>query len=99
MYADLTPIYNETFEGATLHLDGHDWRNCTFRSCTLIYSGGPLQFRDNRLFACRHQLGDAASRTLAFLTMIYHQGAKELVEHTFSNIRRGNHPNPPDAAD
>ena len=45
---DYTPDYiqddGKKFEGVRLLIDNHQFRNCKFLRCTMIYSGGPFGF-------------------------------------------------------
>lgn len=82
---------SETLTHDTVHLDGNSYINCVFEDCRLIYSGGvhPV-FQGNSIERCTWTFEGSASRTLAFLRLLYHgmgEGGKELIETTFREIR------------
>jgi hypothetical protein len=81
------------FEGSTEALDGRAFADCTFRGCTLVYNGGPLPSITGCQFdGCRWEFGDAAERTLVFMSALYKHmgsGGPELVERMFDAIRTG----------
>lgn len=59
-----------TFADATITLDHCGFIECEFRSCTLVYGGGPLQMVRNRLTGCNFVFTDAAERTIELLTKL-----------------------------
>jgi hypothetical protein len=64
------PDYEETvdkeFEGQRVRVDNHHFRNCTFRRCNLIYSGGLFGFVACRFDAStRLSLTGSAARAVA----------------------------------
>jgi hypothetical protein len=77
------------FRGVTLDLDGHEFIECTFDKCTVIYRGGPLpKMRKNKFVQTNFTFADAADRTLQYLRELYAQGNKELVEGFMAQLRR-----------
>jgi len=81
---------NKTFKKQQIVLDGGSFYNCTFDECELIYSGlMPVFMNGNTLKNCRWRFDGPAINTMAFLTMLYSSGAKDLVEATFSGVRNG----------
>ena len=82
-------IENQTFEKQTINLDDAIFKNCTFKGCTLIYSGGPLpRLHMNTILDCIWQFAGAAERTMTFLAALYQGGSNELVEYIFDQVRR-----------
>ncbi len=82
--------HDRLFERCEVQLDGNQYVDCTFRTCSLVYRGGemPVLVRCH-LYGCRLRFTDAAARTVDFATELYHGGCQELVEATFDSIRRG----------
>lgn len=81
-----------TFQDKTEILDGNEYKACEFRNCILVYAGGEFPRLSQCHFAeCNWEFRDAASRTISFMTAIYHGGlgGKDVIEKTFENIRRG----------
>ena len=86
---------NKTFKKQQIVLDGGSFYNCTFDECELIYSGlMPVFMNGNTLKNCRWRFDGPAINTMAFLTMLYNSGAKDLVEATFNGVRNGSMLNP-----
>jgi len=83
----------DTFRDTRVAVDGHEYRGCKFIRCTIVYSGGaPPQFVDCLFQGSTWAFEDAASRTIAFMTALYHgmgEGGRALIEQTFEAIRRG----------
>jgi hypothetical protein len=78
------------FDNATVVLDGHQFVECEFTGCRLVYRGGELPALQHCHFmACTWLLEDAALRAVQFLRGVYHSGpgGKELVEDTLRHIR------------
>lgn len=69
-------------------LDGTTYRRCTFTRCRLIYQGGEMpMFYESRFVETEWAFGGAAMRTVGFLNMLYHTGAKQIVDSTIKEIR------------
>jgi hypothetical protein len=71
-------------------IDGHEFVECEFVNCRLIYGGGELpRLQHCHFTGCQWQLDEAARRTIQFLRGIYHSGpgGRELVEETLKSIR------------
>lgn len=84
---------NQTFENQTMIIDNHQFYNCVFNDCTLIYGGGqPPAIQGCHLNRCQIQFGGAAEQTVRFLTAMYHGGFKDYVEGSLDNIRKGKLP-------
>lgn len=85
-------IEDETFRGETVVLDYTHYVDCQFEECEMVYHGhGALGLVDCEFLDCHWKLSDAAANTLGFMTTLYHHGggARELIEQTFKNIRKG----------
>lgn len=55
---------SETFQEATVPLDGTGFVDCVFRACVLVYGGGESPTFDNCTFEqCTWEFRDAAERT------------------------------------
>ena len=77
-------------ENETVLLDGHEFTNCKFQNCKMVYGGGEMPKLQHCHFAgCSWQLDEAAKRTVLFLRSIYHSGpgGHDLVEETLKHIR------------
>lgn len=82
--------FNKKFKDTVINLDGCTFEGCQFDQCTLIYSGlMPISLQSNAFNDCKWELAGSASNCIAFLAALYHGGARELVEHTFEEIRKG----------
>jgi hypothetical protein len=59
---------DKTFTGASVELDNHEFRNCTFRDCKLVYAGGPPPTLDTCDFGnSQFNFHGPAANTIAFL--------------------------------
>lgn len=86
---------NESFEHEEIRLDGNEYIDCEFHDCNLKFGGREEIILDSCVFdQCKWTFTEAAENTLGFLTALYHsgEGRKELVEQTFENIKKGEHP-------
>lgn len=88
-----------TFTGETIVLDFNSFNDCTFDGCTLAFHGyGPVGLVGCRFLNCQWAVDGPAGRTLQFLSSIYgmgDEGARDLVEATFRNIRGDQGDGPP----
>lgn len=77
------------FKGERVVLDDKSFRDCTFKECELIYSGGvPPGFVDCEVDGgCRWTFDGAASNTVMFLRAMYHGGFRTIVDPTLDRIR------------
>lgn len=83
-------IKNEVFKGQRVELHGKIFHGCTFENCELVFDGDrPPTFKDNRFVNSHFIFTDAATRTLYFLSNIYHSGdgGKEVVEQLMTDLR------------
>ena len=75
------------FSRETLRLDGETYSNCEFTSCRMVYAGGPVpEFSNCRFHDCEWKFDEAASRTLAYLKVMWAAGAKAAVQDTIKSI-------------
>lgn len=76
-------------DGRTIDIDDGEFIGCTFRRCTLRYSGAPkvnfasCSFEDGALW----QFAGPAANALQILAKIYAMGATKLIEATFAEIK------------
>lgn len=86
------PVSLSTFVGQTIPLDGDMYKQCEFRQCTLVYSGGELPgFQNCNFYDVTWKFEGAAERTLSFLSLFYHgmgEVGPPIVEKTFADIRK-----------
>jgi len=82
----------KTFKNEELRLDGNEYANCSFASCSLFYGGSDaVAFSNCRFDQCQWAFVDSASNTLRFMAGLYHglgQGGRDLIEQLFENIRK-----------
>ena len=80
-----------TFQNEDVTLDGNSFENCTFRNCRVIFRGSAATNLVGNQFGegVNWVFDGPAALTIAFLSALYRGGAKELVEQTLENIRRG----------
>ncbi len=60
-------LQHKAFENDTVVLDGKHFVDCTFQSCTLEYSGGPVVFERTHLSRCNYLFFAEAQSTVRFL--------------------------------
>lgn len=87
----------KVFTNQRVRVDGNSYTDCTFTGCALIYGGNGtgVVMAGCKLDNTRIEFDECAGETIRFLTGLYHGGFKEIVEQTFENVRRGQHPVPP----
>jgi len=73
---------HNTFVQQRMQLDGHQFIDNRFENCILVYGGGPLVMRNNKLVNVKWEFIDAAERTIGLLSSFYQQGgqSREFVE-------------------
>lgn len=92
--------FNQIYRGETIRLEFHEFKDCTFEHCKLMYGGyGPLTLTGCHFNECKWIFVDAAANTMKLLTELYHSGGKEVVEEAFENIREGELPSMENGAD
>lgn len=75
------------FNHETIALDGESFDGCEFRSCRLTYSGGtPPRLTSCKFDDCEWKLDAAAADTLAFLKIMWTQGAKAPVQALIKEV-------------
>jgi hypothetical protein len=87
---------NQPFINQSLAIDGERYEACRFHGCTLTFSAGDGVVMEQCQFEkVNFRFGGGATRTLQFLTALYHSGdgGKEAVEALFDHVRQGNLPN------
>lgn len=85
----------EVFEERGVRFDGNEFIGCTFRQCNLKYGGsGPVTLESCDFHDCKWAFTGPAQATLNFMTAMYQSSdwGKHLIEQTFENIKRGEHP-------
>lgn len=66
--ANLLPVVSKCdFNRELVSADGKHFSDCTFRGCTLLYSGFPVTFESCRFHDCKFEFSGAAGRTVQFL--------------------------------
>jgi hypothetical protein len=84
----MATFHGKTFERLAIELDGHTFRACEFRDSLLVYRGGPLPLlAGNTICRCRWHFGDAAGRTLQFLSDLYADGPAGVVDDCVKSIK------------
>jgi hypothetical protein len=86
---------NQTFSGSWIVIDGHEYVNCRFEKCKIVYCGASSVVLNGCLFDdCEWTFDGPAARTVQFMTALYAMGggAQQLIEQTFDNIRGKPHP-------
>lgn len=85
-------IDGQDFIEQSVILDFHEFNNCTFKKCTLIFHGyGPVGLVGCEFSDCKWTFSGPASATLNFMAHLYKngKGADKIIEDTFDNILRG----------
>jgi hypothetical protein len=79
----------QKFEGQTISLDGGTFQECEFENCILLYSATlPVILEGSSFKECRWQFVGPAGNTVSFITFLYQQGEKDLVEAILENVRK-----------
>ncbi len=78
---------NETITGKVV-MDGHDFVNCTFDDCTLVFSGIEVPSFHACTFGSVHfEFIGAAKNTIDFISMCFNDeggGSQETLKHSYS---------------
>ncbi len=84
---------DQVFRDDQIHLDGNRYIRCTFERCVMVFSGvSPVALEGCSFIETTWTFDGAAALTVNFMKGLYHgagEGGRELVERTFSDIRRG----------
>lgn len=84
---------NKTFKNETINLDNNEFHGCHIENCVLRFSGnGPVTMGNNSIIDSPFEFAGPAATTLSFMAGMYSGGAKEIIEATFANIRKGETP-------
>jgi hypothetical protein len=76
-------IYNHE----TVVLDGQAFSDCEFRECRLVYAGGEVPtFAGCRFDAREWKFEEAATRTLAYLQLLWTVGQKPTVQALIKDV-------------
>ena len=75
------------FNHETILLDGHNFGDCEFRDCRLVYRGEQVPvFTDCRFHQCDWRLEGPANRTLEHLKVMWGAGSKSVVQSLIKEI-------------
>lgn len=76
-----------SYHHQTVEVDGEHFSNCEFDACRLVYAGGePPIFDACRFTDCEWKFDEAASRTVAYLKLMWGAGAKAAVQSMIKEI-------------
>ena len=76
-----------SYNHETIALDGEAFRNCEFRDCRLVYSGGKApRFDDCKVINCEWKFEGPAAETLAHLRGVWNAGGKAAVQGMIKEI-------------
>ena len=77
-----------TYVDSRVDIDGKEFLESRFENCEFVYSGGALPTLGDCVFVnCRWSFVGPAGRTIQLMSKMYAGGMRELIEHTFDNIR------------
>ncbi len=77
------------FVNSNVVLDGSEFIDCTFNKVSLIYRGGePPTITGCEFAETQFIFEGCASKTIAFMTALYHGGFQPIIEGTIQNIRK-----------
>ena len=84
---------NEKIRNTSISLDGGTFENCDFDNCEIVFSGYLPVYLSGCKFGpgVKWSFSGPAANAIQFMQAIYAQGATELIENTFEQIR-GNPP-------
>jgi len=87
---DHEEVREQNFVGDRSILDGKQFTDCAFDSCTLVYQGGlPPHFVRCDFAAPRFAFEGAAQNTVQLMSAIYNGIDERIIEKTFDEIRKG----------
>ena len=69
---------DQTFEGGSMTLDGHTFRNCTFKDVITRFDGGEVVMENCSMSNPRVQIGGDLARGIVILNDLF--GTDELVK-------------------
>lgn len=77
----------QAFAHETIILDGMNFLDCEFRSCILVYRGGPLPTFDGSFIdQCEWRFEGAALRTIGLLQRMSASGGENLIKSLFPTL-------------
>lgn len=86
----------KVYTDETVTIDNNEYIMCEFNDCEIVYGAtGHVGLQSCAFNKVKWSFTGAASNTIAFLTALYQgagAGGQQLVEQTFDNIRKGQHP-------
>ena len=80
------------FKDQDIVLDFHEYKNCKFERCNMVFYGhGKVGLINCEFFECRWTFSGPASATLNFMAHLYKNGngADKIIKETFQNILQG----------
>lgn len=81
-------IHEHTFENQEVVLDFHEFDHCIFRNCKIkIFGFGSYKLMNNEISGCKFEFCGPAASTIKTMNMLYHGGAKDMIESIISQIR------------
>lgn len=87
---DRETVAGRDFSGEHVRIDGKHFEDCTFDTCTLVYSGGtPPNFVRCDFAAPHFAFEGAAQSTVQLMSAIYNGIDERIIEKTFDQIRKG----------
>ena len=79
-----------TFKNKSLQLDGNEYIDCSFESCSLTFRGEDSTTLDNCSYVdVDFNFDGPAKATLDFLESLYQAGYEKMVDKILNNIRSG----------
>lgn len=85
-------IHKYDFEDQDIVLDFHEYKDCSFKQCNMVFYGhGQVGLINCKFTGCHWSFSGPASATLNFMAALYKNGngAEEIIEETFKNILEG----------
>ena len=80
-------IEGKTLRGQKITLDDKELVNCRLIDCELTYQGnGSIRWIGNKFENCSFALGPSAERTVAFLRLLYREGAHDVLRGMLPEI-------------
>lgn len=79
---------DRTFENMEITLDGAHLTGCLVKKCKVYYNGGKIPILSKTSFQDSNFLfGDAAERTLRFISHMYRSGNQQTIDALFELLR------------
>ena len=76
-------IANQTYRHQNVVLDDTAYEGCILEGCTLLYSGGTFNLKDNGLVQCRLVMNGSAANTMDLLQRLYRSPETRVVAQAF----------------